>query len=431
MDGTPTIAGGGRRSTFLASLAASMAIGLLTLPVAANGGATRFATFNASLNRGTADAALADLSTPDDEQAQNVAAIIQRVRPEVLLLNEFDYEPDGALVDAFQSNYLAVSQGADLEPISYEYSYVAPSNTGVASGFDLNNDGAIVIVVNEPGYGDDAFGFGAFPGQYGMAVLSQHPIDEASVRTFAEFRWQDMPDAALPDDPTTVTPGDWYDQDELSIFRLSSKSHWDVPIDIDGNIVHFLVSHPTPPTFDGPEDRNGLRNHDEIRFWADYISGGDSAAYIYDDGGGRGGLEEGAAFVIAGDQNADPVDGDSTDHAILALLDHPLVNATVVPMSAGGAEQSKLQSGANAQHLGDPAADTADFQDINDSNSAPGNLRVDYVLPASTLEIADAGVYWPLSTDPDFGRVGVFDPGTSSFPSSDHRLVWVDVVTGG
>ena len=24
--------------------------------------------------------------------------------------------------------------------------------------------------------------------------------------------------------------------------------------------MHFLVSHPTPPVFDGPENRNGLRN---------------------------------------------------------------------------------------------------------------------------------------------------------------------------
>ena len=55
------------------------------------------------------------------------------------------------------------------------------------------------------------------------------------------------------------------------MFRLSSKSHWDVPIRIGRETVHFLVSHPTPPVFDGPEDRNGTRNHDEIRFWADYV----------------------------------------------------------------------------------------------------------------------------------------------------------------
>jgi hypothetical protein len=47
------------------------------------------------------------------------------------------------------------------------------------------------------------------------------------------------------------------DPEELEVFRLSSKSHWDVPIVIGRKTVHFLVSHPTPPVFDGPEDRNG------------------------------------------------------------------------------------------------------------------------------------------------------------------------------
>ena len=54
--------------------------------------------------------------------------------------------------------------------------------------------------------------------------------------------------------------------------------------------LHVLASHPTPPTFDGPEDRNGRRNHDEIRFWADYISPGQSG-YIVDDEGRSGGID--------------------------------------------------------------------------------------------------------------------------------------------
>ena len=41
---------------------------------------------------------------------------------------------------------------------------------------------------------------------------------------------------------------------EREVFRLSSKSHWDVPLRVGGEVVHFLVSHPTPPVFDGPDD---------------------------------------------------------------------------------------------------------------------------------------------------------------------------------
>ena len=171
--------------------------------------------------------------------------------------------------------------------------------------------------------------------------------------------------------------------------------------------------------FDGPEDRNGTRNHDEIRFWADYISPGKSG-YIYDDSGVSGGLKPGSMFVIAGDENSDPLDGDSIPGSIQQLLDHPLVNTKVTPSSPGGTEQALLQGGANVTHLSDPAFDTADFSDF-----APGNLRADYVLPRKNLRITDAGVFWPLSTDPLFTLVGV-----SPFPSSDHRMVWVDVVQG-
>jgi hypothetical protein len=121
-------------------------------------------------------------------------------------------------------------------------------------------------------------------------------------------------------------------------------------------------------------------------------------------------------FVIAGDQNADPYDGDSTPGAAQQLLDHPLVNDKNTPDSEGGPEQSALQGGANDTHISDPAFDTADFSDF-----APGNLRADYVLPRENLRIQDASVFWPLEADPLFSLVG-----TWPFPSSDHRLVWID-----
>ncbi len=372
----------------------------------------RFATFNASLNRFNAGDLVNDLSTPNNAQAKVIAEIIQRTRPDVVLINEFDYVENGVAAELFRDNYLSVSQnGAD--PIDYGYYFIAPSNTGIPSGFDLNNNGFI-------GGADDAFGFGFFPGQYGMVVYSRYPIDYESIRTFQLFLWKDMPGALLPDNPNTPAPADWYSPDELDVFRLSSKSHWDVPIKIDDKVVHFLVSHPTPPVFDGPEDRNGTRNYDEIRFWSDYIIPSRSG-YIYDDAGNWGGLEPGAMFVIAGDQNSDPLDGDSIPGSIQQLLDHPLINTKVTPTSEGAVQQSALQGGANATHLSDPAFDTADFAD-----SAPGNLRADYVLPRKNLQIVDSAVFWPLNTDPLFSLVGTFP-----FPSSDHRLVWIDVRVPG
>lgn len=369
----------------------------------------RFATFNASLNRNVEGQLVDDLSTTTNAQARAVAEIIQRTRPDVLLINEFDFVEGGHAAELFQDNYLSVGQ-MGAEAIDYPYYYVAPSNTGIPSGVDLDNNG----VVGGPG---DAFGFGFFPGQFGMVVFSRYPIDVDGVRTFQRFLWRDMPGALLPDDPSTPEPADWYSQEALDVFRLSSKSHWDVPIEVGAREVHFLVSHPTPPVFDGPEDRNGKRNHDEIRLWADYVTPGPTSDYIYDDSGRFGGLKPGSMFVIAGDQNSDPLDGDSIPGAIQQLTEHPLVNTKVAPDSEGAAEASALQGGANLTHRSDPRFDTADFGD-----TAPGNLRVDYVLPRVNLRIQDAGVFWPRQADPLFRLTGVFP-----FPSSDHRLVWVDV----
>ena len=372
----------------------------------------RFATFNASLNRSAAGLLVEHLSNPavDDvfrRQARNVAEVVQRVRPDVLLINEFDFDPPA--VGLFHDNFLQVSQNG-AAPIKYRYSFIAPSNTGIPTGKDLDNNGTI-------GGGNDAFGFGAFPGQFGMVVYSKYPIATDDVRTFQLFRWKDMPGNLIP------TP--FYSPDEVDILRLSSKSHWDVPIRIGKKTVHFLVSHPTPPVFDGAEDRNGRRNFDEIRFWADYISPG-KADYIYDDQGRSGGLKPGELFVIAGDQNSDPLDGDSIPGSIQQLLDHPLVDTKTAPASAGAVEATALQGGANATHRSDPRFDTADFSD-----AAPGNLRADYVLPRKNLKVVGAGVFWPVQADPLSRLTGVFDSAqwgpVGGFPTSDHRSVWIDV----
>ena len=337
------------------------------------------------------------LHSEDDEALQKVAAIIQQVRPDVLLLNEFDwYELDSALL--FITNYLDKPQFGN-EAISYNQGLSGAVNTGVDSKLDLNNNG----VLAEP---EDTWGYGRFPGQYGMAVFSRFPLKLE--HTFRFFKWNDMPDALEPMNPDGST---WYPDEIYKQLRLSSKSHWDIALEIGDKTIHFLVSHPTPPVFDGPEDRNGTRNHDEIRFWADYIDPIRSA-YIYDDTGSTGGLAENATFVIAGDLNADPVDGDSSNGAILQLLNHPLVNATCIPDSKGAEQASLTQGEKNLEHKGNPAADTGDFND-----KYTGNMRIDYVLPSANLKVIGCGVFWPAEGEPGFELIDV----------SDHRLVWIDI----
>ena len=371
---------------------------VLAFVVAGPAGAesVRFATFNASMNRSAEGELAAALASGKDRQIAKVAAIIRFVDPDVILINEFDYGAGNHR--AFVENYLG---GA------WPFSFIAPSNTGLATGLDLDGDGVVGKEAGTFERARDSHGFGTFEGQYGMVVLSKHEIDVEGVRTFRTFRWKDMPEARLPLRPDGAP---FYADEALEVLRLSSKSHWDVPVHIGGAVVHVLASHPTPPVFDGPEDRNGARNADEIRFWADYVSG---AGYIRDDAGGRGGLPDGAQFVIAGDLNADPLDGESVPGAARQLTEHPLVNASVTPASEGGAAAAAAQGGANAGQRGDPRFDTADFGD-----RAPGNLRVDYVLPSMGLEITGAGVFWPAEGE----------PGAELIDASDHRLVWVDVL---
>lgn len=371
-------------------------------------GAVRFATFNASLNRDRPGGLIADLSRPDNARARNVAEIIRRVAPDVLLINEFDYDPRGEAVELFREHYLAAGRNG-AAPIEYPHRYTAEVNTGAPSGHDLDRDGRVVGEPGTRGYGEDAIGFGQFPGQYGMVIYSKFPIDAGHVRRFDRVLWTDMPGALLPVD-SEGRP--WYDAATLRVLRLSSKGHWDVPIRVGERTIHVLASHPTPPAFDGPEDRNGRRNHDEIRLWADYLTGGDRATYL-------GETEPPAAFVLMGDQNADPIDGGSGPGAIDQLLKHPKIDASFVPRSDGAAEAGRLQGGANADQRADPQFDTADFND-----RSVGNLRVDYVLPSRGLKVVGGGVFWPRKDDP-LARLVAMEPEAAS---SDHRLVWLDVV---
>jgi hypothetical protein len=365
-------------------------------------GMLRIATYNVSLFRSASGQLARELRRGDSQQARKLAQVIQIVRPDVLLLNEIDYDSDHSVLRIFLDQYLARGQQGE-SGIEFQHHFAAPSNTGIDSGLDLDADG----VKGEP---DDAWGFGRYPGQYAMAVVSRYPIDRQGVRTFQKLRWSTMPNARRPIDPTT---GESYYADAVwQQLRLSSKSHWDVPIAVPQiGVLHLLVSHPTPPVFDGPEDRNGCRNFDEIRFWADYISPS-PPDYLIDDQGRLGGLGENKLFVIAGDLNCDPADGDTKPAGIDQLLKHPRVNGSLVPRSAGGVAAAKRAANLNANRRGDPAMHTADF-----GGDGVGNLRVDYVLPARDLPAKAAGVFWPAPGE----------RGSNAVTATDHRLVWIDI----
>ena len=357
----------------------------------------RIATFNVAMGLEESGQLGQALANGNDTRLQQLAAILQEVRPDIVLLNEFDFDPMVDAATLFNDNYLAHGQ----DPIHYPYHFRAPVNTGMDSGLDLDGDGKTA----GPG---DAWGFGQFPGQYGMLLLSRYPIDPVRSRSFGNFHWSALPGARRPINPDGSP---FHPDEDWHQLRLSSKSHWDLAIDIDGSELHLLAHHPTPPVFDGPEDRNGLRNFDEIRFWLDYTRSS-GAEFVVDDAGVSGGIKPGASFVIAGDFNADPLDGDSVENAIGQLLHANWIDSDCVPLSTGAEEAALVQGGVNAEQRGDPAADTSDFND-----KFTGNLRLDYLLSSSGLPVTGCGVFWPARGAAGHDWVEV----------SDHRLVWLDI----
>jgi endonuclease/exonuclease/phosphatase family metal-dependent hydrolase len=367
----------------------------------------RVATYNTSLYEETDGGLIRRLEAGDDA-ARKIAHVLQRVRPDLVLLNEFDYDAEGRAADLFQREYLEVAQAQNARALRYPYRYFAAVNTGVPSGLDLDGDGTIGGSGRKRG--NDAWGYGLHPGQYGMLVLSMYPIDTDQVRTFQSLKWSAMPDASQPVDPRARRM--FYPEAIWRALRLSSKSHWDVPIRTPRGILHFLVSHPTPPVFDGPEDRNGARNGDELRLWREYLDNDPAdASWLCDDRGRCGGLPAGERFVIAGDLNNDPIDGDGRHDAILELIGHPRMLPHAAPRSAGAVVAAKRDGGANAAHRGDPAHDTGNF------GPKVGNLRLDYVLPSVGLDMIGSGVFWPAE-----------DSGDAAYSeASDHHAVWIDV----
>ncbi|MFY8135122.1 MAG: endonuclease/exonuclease/phosphatase family protein [Aquimonas sp.] len=201
----------------------------------------RVATYNLALTEDQPGAVLERLRG-EDAQARQLAAVIQSVRPDILLLNELDRDEAGEAARLFRERYLAVGQFG-LEPLDYPYAFHAPVNTGEPSGLDLDQNGQL----GDPG---DAWGFGRHPGQYGMLVLSRFLIDLEAARTFQKLRWADLPGALQPRLPDAKEP--WYPSDVWAQLRLSSKSHWDLPIDTPLGRLHLLAAHPPPPPLDWP-----------------------------------------------------------------------------------------------------------------------------------------------------------------------------------
>lgn len=340
----------------------------------------RIATYNADLTRKGPGLLLRDILSGRDDQIEAAADVIAAAAPDILLVTGFDYDLDGIALAAFADRLS--DRGFD-----YPHGFAFRPNTGLPTGLDLNGDG----YVGGPG---DAQGYGRFSGENGMAILSRLPVVGDAAQDYSTFLWRDLPDGLIADAELS--------ESVQAVQRLSTTGHWSVPVALaDGSHLTLLAWYATPPVFDGPEDRNGRRNHDETAFWLRLLDGDLPFA------------PPSTPFVLLGDANLDPVDGDGLAAALSALLNDPRVQ-DVRPNSDGAREAAIRQAGVNAGQAGNAAIDTADWPD----HQGPGNLRVDYILPSFDLKVLDAGVWWPKPGDPAL---------VTAEAASRHRLVWVDL----
>ncbi len=293
--------------------------------------------------------------------------VLAEVDADVLLITGLDYDAQGLTLAAL-ADALARS-GAP-----YLYQVPLRPNSGLATGFDIDGDGRL-------GGARDAMAYGRYFGEGGMAVLSRLPIDTKNIRDFSAFLWADLPRNLSPDTDSALRAQQ----------RLSSNGHYELPLALpSGQTLRLLVYYATPPVFDGPEDRNGRRNHDETAFWLRLMAG----ELPFD--------APKPPFVIMGQASLDPSDGEGRSEALRALLAHSMLQDPA-PRGSHGRQE--------AGQSGDSALDTAIYPNI-------GGLRVSYILPSRDAQVIGAGVVWPADSDPHAITLAT---------ASQHRPVWVDV----
>lgn len=351
------------RTTIFSALRGLCLAVLLT--AAANAETLRIATWNVGLDRQGPGLLVDALSKGEDARIAAVVRVMVALQADVILLTAVDYDRGGVALGLLAERLAEAG-------IDYPHRFAFRPNTGTQTGFDIDGNG-------RTGDARDAQGFGLFSGQGGMAVLSRLPVDEAAARDFSGFLWRDLPGGLSQDAP-----------DLAEVQRLATTGFWDVPVVTDAGPLHLLAWHATPPVFDGPEDRNGRRNHDEAAFWGLFLDGKLPMA------------PPDAPFVLLGDGNLDPADGDGLRAGIGGLLAHPALQDPA-PRGQHGREEPG--------HAGDPALDTVIYDDL-------GGLRLDYVLPQAGLRVTGAGVLWPPSGD-------ALTPDLTA--ASRHFPVWVDI----
>jgi hypothetical protein len=265
-------------------------------------------------------------------------------------------------------------------------------NTGVPSGLDLDRNGETSAAIGRD-RGNDAWGYGLHPGPVRHAGAVALPDRRSQRRAHLPVAALERDARRAPDPIESRPPAQPFHTDHAvwTQLRLSSKSHWDVPIAHPGGTLHFLVSHPTPPVFDGPENRNGAaqrrRDPAVARIHLARQTRGGCATTL----GRCGGSPRRCALrdrrrpqQRSGGWRRPP------RCAIVELLEHPRVLRMATPRSAGGEDKSARLRRQGHAARGAPAHVTGDF---GPRATAPCGWTTCCHPPA--FAPAGSGVFWP------------------------------------
>ena len=202
---------------------------------------------------------------------------------------------------------------------------------------------------------------------------------------------------------------------------LSSKSHWDVPVRIGRR-----HAAPARESSDAARLRRPGRSQWQAQPRRDplleRLPDDGEPAYIRDDAGrtrrvqGQGVHHHGRPELRSGRWRQPQRRHRRAARASARRTRSSCRRAPAAPRPA------RRRAAPMPRNAATRATDTADFND-----RVAGNLRVDYLLPSKGLRVCGGGVFWPAQADPAAALVW----GDRPPPSSDHRLVWLDVTADG
>lgn len=337
-------------------------------------------------------------------QVDAAAKIVARFHPDVVCLNEMQFDianvPTSGMPGAksakpgtfstAESNAtrIAARIAAENPEAIYPYALITVGNSGFAWSGPRPS--------TEPG--SDWYslrGWGEYRGRFNTIVLSKFPIVTDQVRIITDVAWDAIPKNSIAQMKTDTG------LDVPAGYPVFEKSLNVIPLDIHGKTTYLVMSHPTAPAF---WSINPYRHEDELRALALFLDG---------QLPGVESVPQGSPFVLIGDLNADPEEGDSRPGAIARVLAHDRLE----PWFPEGAGTMGKNPTFNTYVSG---CGKGDGSSVGDPSSR-FQMQIDYILPSKEIGRAQGGaVFFPnrAESQEDFDL---------ACRASDHMFLYVDL----